>query len=417
MAAAPSLPTHADVVVVGAGLSGLAAARRLQDAGLDVLVVEAAERPGGRVRTDAVDGLLLDRGFQLLNPAYPEVGRVVDVDALDLQPFGAGVVMASGGRRVVLGDPRRLPSSLLSDVLHSPGGLAAKLALVRWALPVGYGPASGIRAGRDRTLDEEVRARGLAGPLTEQVLRPFLAGVLADERLETSRRLGEMILRSFVRGTPALPRAGMQALPDQLAGRLAEGTVRYAVRAKIVAGNRVVTDHGTVGATAMVVAADPHAAADILRLPRPTVRALTTFWFHAGTAPTDRPLLHVDGDRDGPVVNTAVVSNAAPSYAARGALVQATVIGARPELADDARRQAGRVYGASPAAWELVRTDVIAHALPAFPVGTPLQRRVDLGDGVFVAGDHRDTPSIQGALVSGRRAADAVLARLGVTAA
>lgn len=407
------LPTHTDVVVVGAGLAGLAAALRLQQAGLGVMVVEAASRPGGRVRTDEVDGTLLDRGFQLLNPAYPEVRRLVDVPALELRPFGAGVVVAHGEGRFVVGDPRRLPSSLLADLRAPLGGLATKLRLLRWAAPVGFGPASGIRAGADRPLAEELVRRGLDGPLTERVLRPFLAGVLADEELVTSRRLAEMILRSFVRGTPAVPARGMQALPDQLADRLVPGTLWCGVRARLATGHRVSTERGTVGARAVVVAADPVAAADLVSLPRPRVRALTTFWFRTAEPPTASRLLHLDGDRRGPVVNTAVMTNAAPSYSRTGALVQATVVGARPDLAEEVRRHTGLVYAADPRAWELLRTDVVKNALPAHGAGVPLQRRVDLGDGVFVAGDHRDTPSTQGALVSGRRAADAVLARLG----
>lgn len=411
-----SLPTQTDVVVVGAGLAGLAAAVRLQQAGLDTLVVESADGPGGRVRTDVVDGTLLDRGFQLLNPAYPEVRRVVDVGALRLRPFGAGVVVAHGDGSFVLGDPRRLPSSVLSDLRAPVGGLATKLRLLRWAAPVGFGPASAVRAGSDRPLAAELRARGLDGPLTERVLRPFLAGVLADECLTTSRRLAEMILRSFVRGTPAVPERGMQALPDQLAARLEPGTLRCGVRARLTTGHRVSTDQGTVGTRAVLVAADPVAAADLTSLPRPRVRALTTFWFRATQAPTRSHLLHLDGDRRGPVVNTAVMTNAAPSYSRDGALVQATAVGAHPDAAEDVRRHAGLVYGVDPRGWELLRTDVIAHALPAHDAGVPLRKRVDLGDGVFVAGDHRDTPSIQGALVSGRRAADAVMARLGVSA-
>ncbi|WP_445256858.1 FAD-dependent oxidoreductase [Nocardioides aurantiacus] len=407
------LPTQTDVVVVGAGLAGLAAATRLQDAGMDVLVLESADAPGGRVRTDEVDGTLLDRGFQLLNPAYPEVRRTVDVGALELRPFGAGVVVAHGEGRFVLGDPRRLPTSLLSDLRAPVGSLATKLRLLRWAAPVGFGPASGIRAGEDRPLVAELRRRGLDGPLTERVLRPFLAGVLADEGLTTSRRLAEMVLRSFVRGTPAVPARGMQALPDQLAARLHPGTLRCGVRAKLTTGHRVSTGQGTVGARAVVVAADPVAAADLVALPRPRVRALTTFWFRAAEAPTSSRLLHLDGDRRGPVVNTAVMTNAAPSYSREGALVQATVVGAHPDLGEEVRRHAGQVYAVDPRGWELLRTDVIASALPAHAAGVPLQRRVDLGEGLFVAGDHRDTPSIQGALVSGRRAADAVLVRLG----
>ena len=304
---------------------------------------------------------------------------------------------------------------------------AQKLRLAAWAAPVGYGPAGRVRGrpgGHDRSLAEELERRGLTGPLTDRVLRPFLAGVLAEEELATSRRLAELLLRSFLRGRPSLPAAGMQAMPDQLASRLPDGTVHCGTPVRRVSGVvagpvprvQVVTDDGVLTARAVVVATDPSAAARLIGWSAsavPAMKALTTFWFRTDEAPTRRALLHVDGDRRGPLVNTAVVSRAAPGYAATGSLVASTVVGARGDLADDVRRQTGVVYGVDPSRWELVRTDVVAAALPAFPPGTPLRRAVGLGEGLFVAGDHRDTPSIQGALVSGRRAGDAVLASLG----
>ena len=148
------------------------------------------------------------------------------------------------------------------------------------------------------------------------------------------------------------------------------------------------------------------------------MRALTTWWYAAAEPPSDRALLHVDTERRGPLANTVVMTNAAPSYAPDGrALVGATAVGAHPDAEADARRHAGLLYGVDPSGWQLLRADVIEHALPVHPAGQPLQQRVDLGDGLFVAGDHRDTPSIQGALVSGRRAADAVLASVGAAVA
>jgi phytoene dehydrogenase-like protein len=116
-----ALPATADVVVIGAGLAGLAAAVRLQESGLDVVVLEQSDGVGGRVRTDVVDGFRLDRGFQLLNPAYPEAKQQLDLDALDLQPFEAGLVVGVGEKRYSLGDPLRLPSSIPNTLTAQVG--------------------------------------------------------------------------------------------------------------------------------------------------------------------------------------------------------------------------------------------------------------------------------------------------------
>ena len=409
-----TLPRRADVVVVGAGLAGLAAAHRLVHDGLEVAVLEASDGVGGRARTDHVDGLLLDRGFQLLNPAYPEAARLLDLPALDLQPFDSGVVVAHGGRRSVLADPRRAPRHALG-ALTAPGSLREKAAFAGWAVQVGFGGARRIKDAPDEPLSVSLDRRGLTGRLRRGVLEPFLAGVLAEDEQATSRRFVDLLVRAFVRGTPSLPAGGMGAMAEQLVAGLPAGTVHLATRATAVAGGSVTTDAGVVTASAVVVATDPSTAVALAGLPTVVMRGLTTFYHLADEAPTASRMLHLDGDRRGPVLNTGVVSNVAPTYAGgRGALIASTVLGVRDDATTEqaVRAQLRLVYGADPRPWQLVATYPIAGALPAILPPLHLRSPVALGGGLFVAGDHRDTASIQGALVSGRRAADAVLTRL-----
>lgn len=400
------------VVVVGAGLAGLACARRLHAVGRDVLVLEAADEVGGRVRTDLLDGFRCDRGFQLLNPAYPEVRRVVDLTALRLRSFDAGVVVATQGHRLLLGDPRRLPASLPGTLLRA-GTPREKLALVRWALPA-LGPVDRLLALPDEPLRRSLDEAGVHGEV-RTVVDTFLAGVLGEDDGSTSATFARLLVRSFALGLPSLPEEGMGALPAQLAVGLPPGSVRTGVRVRAVrAGDRpaVETDDGTVPAAAVVLAADPVTAADLIGVRAPVMHGLTTFWHAARQAPTSQRLLHLDGDRSGPIVNTAVVTAVAPSYAPAGRhLVASTVLGAHGDAGTEraVREQAGRVYGCSTADWETVTVSEVPHALPAQEPPLRRRRRVRLGDGLYVAGDHRDTASIQGALVSGRRAAEAVL--------
>jgi phytoene dehydrogenase-like protein len=413
------LPARADVVVVGAGIAGLTAAVTLTHAGLDVLVIEASDGVGGRVRTDLVHGLRLDRGFQLLNPAYPAVRRLLDLPALDLRSFEAGVVVAHGTRRSVLADPRRVPGHLLESA-RGIGSLREKLAFVRWAAEAGFGDPDRLKRAPDEPLAATLQRRGLDGPLTRGVVEPFLAGVLAEDGRESSRRFAELVVRSFVRGTPALPARGMQAVPDQLCARLPAGTVHLGVTAVRTTGRSVLTDAGAVAARAVVVATDPRSAVALAGLPTVSMRSLTTYYHLADRAPTTSRMLHLDADRRGPVVNSAVLSNVAPAYAGdRGALVSTTVLGRRddPRSEQAVRAQLRLLYGTDPDTWDHVATYPVVDALPAMLPPLDLAQAVDLGDGLFVAGDHRDTASLQGALVSGRRAARAVHRSLGLPTA
>lgn len=403
-----------EVVVVGAGLAGLACALDLAEVGRDVVLLEADDAVGGRIRTDRVDGLLLDRGFQLLNPAYPALNGYVDLDALDLCPFGAGVVVSIDGQRHVIADPRRSLSDIGAGFDRKTGSLWEKARFAGYVARTTVGSGAAIKKRPDGPYGAALTKSGVSGRLRTSVLEPFLAGVLGEDEQSSSRVFVDLLLRTFARGTPSVPAAGMQALPDQLAARLPPGVLRVGQRVRRVGPRQVALDGGDIAAEAVVVAADPTTAADLLHRPAPTMRGLTTFYHQLPNSPAARPFLHLDGDRSGPVVNAAVVSDAAPSYAEHGALVASTVLGAHddPETLAAATRQLGRIFGVEIDLSAHVATYAIPNALVAMPPGGSRRQSVDLGDGLFVCGDHRDTASIQGAIVSGRRTAAAVVRAL-----
>ncbi len=410
----------ADVGVVGAGLAGLAAARRLQRAGVDVTVLEAGAVVGGRVATDVVDGFLLDRGFQVLNTSYPALASDVDTAALDLRAFTAGAaVRGTDGTLHRLVDPRREPAQawrIALDGLLSP---AAKLAMAQLSARVALADPRQLLAGPERSTADELAAQGLSGPATERFFRPFLSGVLGERELATSSRFFGLVWRSFLRGDSALPSRGMAALPVQLAARLTPGTVRCNETVLGVAPGRVRTGTGELAARAVVVATDPPTARALLPgLDVPLMRSLTTYYHVSEQPPTRLPLIHLDGG-GGPVVNTSVLTTVAPSYSPdHRHLISSTVLGVPGAGGPDesqVRGLAGTIYREGSSDWQHLATTVVPQALCTFTPPTPdrFRRAVSLGDGLFVAGDHRDTPSIQGALVSGHRAARAVLRELG----
>jgi phytoene dehydrogenase-like protein len=405
-----------DVVVVGAGLAGLSAASLLTQAGLSTVVCEAADDVGGRVRTDQVDGFRLDRGFQVLLPAYPELRRQADLGALDLQSFGRGLAFLTrhGPRRLALPAPGSLlGQSLTAFAAARPGDSAALAALAlrdalfpaRWTRPVRHGASTA----------EELRQWRVSAAAVTTILRPFLAGVFLDPALATSARLFHLIVRSFLRGGGALPADGMQALPRQLAAGLPAGTVRTATPVEAITETGVRTQHEDIRARSVVLATDGTTAARLAPVHPPDWHAVTTFWYRAPAGLSDDGLLAVDG-LDDLLLNSAVVSEVAPDYAPPGsALVAASVPGrADPALEPRVRQRLNALYDTSTSDWELLASHPITQALPALPGGQPFRRPVRLSPGRYVCGDYRDTPSIQGALVSGRRAADALLADLGL---
>jgi phytoene dehydrogenase-like protein len=409
----------ADVIVVGAGLAGLVAARTLVDAGLHVRVLEASDVVGGRVRTDEVDGYLLDRGFQLYNPAYPEGRRQLDHAALRLRPFTRGAVLLHGGHRVKLADPRDVPRWSLNALRAPLGSLRQRASLARYLRRCATTRTAELTHQLDDTAASALASAGVAPDAIAHLFRPFLAGVFLEPDLVTSRRFLDVVLRAFMHGTPSVPAHGMGGIPAQLATHLGDETLECARPVRQVRAGGVETDSGALSCRAVVVATDPRTAARLLpQLPTPEMNGVTT-WYHTtddlGIA-SGRPVLHLDGEAAGPVVNTVVVSHAAPAYAPSGrALIASSVLGTGGAADDEASvlHHAAQLYGTSTSGWETVGVYRIPDALPAMLPPHDFRRPVALDDGLFVAGDHRDSSSIQGAMVSGRRTAQAVLSLLG----
>ena len=420
---APELPPRTDVVIVGAGLAGLAAATHLSAAGVDLCIVDAADDVGGRIRTDIVDGFRLDRGFQLYNPAYPEGQRMLDHAALNLRSFTAGAEIALGSRTYRVADPRREPAWTWSTLTAPLGSLTGEIRFAAYALSRSLRSASAVRSEQDMTTHEALRAAGVDDRLMQRLVRPFLSGVFLESDLSTSRRFADLVLRSFIRGTPSVPAAGMAAIPRQLADALPV-PVHLSTTVHEVADDGVRTSRGRIDSRVVIIATDPVSAGNLApSITPPPARAVTT-WYYRPDVPGasltgGRGVLALDGRGRGPLVNAVVMSNAAPEYAPDGeALVSCSALGLHTdaEAESAARVHLARLLDADTRRWDHLATYPIPYALPAMSVPLYLRRPVRVRDGIYVAGDHRDTASIQGALVSGRRAAQAVLADLPMTA-
>ncbi len=401
-----------DVVVVGAGLAGLSAARDLADAGREVLVVEAGDGPGGRVRSDVVDGFVLDRGFQVLLTGYPEVAKALDLDALELRRFDPGALVRIGGSFHRVGDPFRDPGSLLSTVAAPIGSVADKMRMLRLRRHLIRSDPARLLRGEDVPTNEALERFGFSPRMVGSFFAPLAGGFLLDPDLTTSRRMFDVIFRTLAVGDAAVPAGGMGAVTGMLAAPLG-GSIRYDSPVLRVETGAVELESGeTIGTESVVVAVEGPAAQRLLGLGEVRSRPVSASWFSAPEPPDDTRAIVLDGDREGPALNVAVMSNVAPEYAPAGS---ALVVAACPGVCDEGvhvavREQLRRWWGPQVEGWEHLRTDAIAHAQPDQSPPLHPKMAVSLGDGLFVCGDHRDTGSIQGAMYSGTRCAQAVLA-------
>lgn len=406
--------TETDVIVVGAGLAGLAAARTLVERGLRVRVLEASDGVGGRVRTDLVDGFLLDRGFQVILTSYPELHRQLDVDALALRHFDPGALVWWKGRGHVVGDPFRRPRTLVSSALAPVGSPLdkARIARLRHRLRSGH-PALLLR-GDDISTLEMLRREGFSDTMIERFWRPLVAGIQLDPSLSCSRRMFDIVFRCLADGEGAVPAAGIGAISHQLASHLPGGTVTLSRPVDAVEATTVVSGGERLEAKAVVVATEGPVASRLLGLDPVESRPVSCVYFSAPAAPVRDKLIVLDGSGAGPALNVAIMSNVAPTYAPAGRHLIACAVPGRVDgdLEVEVRDQMRRWWGPQVDAWAHLRTYRIAHGQPAQDPPLHPRQPVTLGEGRFVCGDHRDTASSQGALFSGRRCGEAVAAAL-----
>jgi phytoene dehydrogenase-like protein len=410
------------VAIVGGGLAGLSCALSLREAGVEFRLSDADQRLGGRVQTDEVDGFRLDRGFQVLFDAYPECRRLLDYDALDLRPFKAGALVWRDGRFHRLVDPWRDPRGALLTLASGVGSLGDKLRVARLRRRLRRTALHEIWSAPERSIRSRLEAEGFSAPMIDGFLRPLFAGISLDPSLESSSRVFDFTFRMMAVGRSVLPARGMGAISEQLAKRLRPDWIATGRRVRAVARDGITTEAGErLPAAAVVVATEAPATAGLLEgFHAPPSRGVACLYFAAPQPPLEEALLALDGSGAGPVNNLCVPSLVAPTLAPPGqALVSATVLASHDpggeRLEGAVRDQLRTWFGGAVRGWRHLRTYRIAHAQPAQPPGSldPPQRPVERSPGLFVCGDHRDNASINGALESGRRAAEAVLARLG----
>jgi hypothetical protein len=387
-----ALPETAEVAVVGAGLAGLCCARVLSEAGLDVVVLEAANRVGGRVATDAAEGFLFDHGFQVLLTGYPAARRWLDLEALSLRSFPAGALIRHLDGWVKLGDPLRHPGDLLSTIACPVGSLADKLriGLLRLALALKW-PIS------EQGSSQELLARwGFSRDFVERFFGPFFGGVFLERDLTTAARKFTYLFHLFSSSKVAVPALGMEAIPRQLAQPLADRVWLDTAVLKHE-GGFITTERGVLQARQVVLAgAAPELA---LGGQKTWFHGTRTHYFSTSRWPWGDHLML--GEPGAAITTLAPL----PAYSAPGqTLLAASIVGSWSG-AETAHAQLNSWFPGLE--FRYLRSYDIEHALPV--ERTDLRRSPRLGEGLYACGDHRESGSIQGAMASGERAAKAIL--------
>jgi phytoene dehydrogenase-like protein len=414
------MPSSPDVLIVGAGLAGLSCARLLHENDVSLQILEASDGVGGRARTDPVDGFLLDRGFQVLLTAYPEAQQLLNYPLLDLKIFSHGALSWFAGRMNKLVDPWRTAGAWKETLQSDFASLGDKLRIARLRRRLRHSTVEQIFCRPDRATIDALQSEGFSKEIIHHFFRPFIGGVFLDGSLHSSSRMFEFVFKMLSEGSTCVPSRGMGAIPFQLAEKLPAGSIRLHAHVDALHENELNLAGGEpIRARAVVIAADGPSAAHLVGEVEPASRSVTCFYYSADETPVPLPILVLNGDGAGPVNNFCVISQVAPSYAPQDKhLISVTVLGTHAltdvQLGGFIIAQMKNWFGKAVSSWQLLRSYRITHALPQQLPGTlePSQRPVRVRPGIYVCGDHRDHASINGALLSGRRAAQAVLSDL-----
>ena len=409
-----------EVAIIGAGLAGLACAIELQKNNINFQIFEASDGVGGRVRSDVIDGFILDRGFQLYNPSYPEGKRLLNYDALDLKPFIPGVAIRDNKRLRIVVDPFRAKGFKLNLLKDIPGNPLSYLGLLRYFLSYLVTSDAQIATTKDISASDSLIKSGVRGNLLEKLLRPFLKGVFLESELKTSRKFLDVVLKTFLRGTPSVPAQGMQVISDQLASKLPMEKISLNTKIIKIEGNKLQTENEEIIAKKIVVATDPTTAISWLNLEEKIMHTVTTWYFKADQRVAElvkgKPILFVDASNNGPLANAVVLTNAASSYAPPGqVLVSASAISPHQNAdLESVKKHLSVIFGLDTNSWQLIKQYQIKEALASMYPPFSLIKSNQISENLFVAGDHRATSSIQGALLSGTNAATLVKVSLGL---
>ncbi len=415
-----------DVVIVGGGIAGLSAAHYLKQEGLKIKLIEADKRVGGRMKTDNVEGYLLDKGFQVLSTAYPECQKLLDYDALELRNFYPGAKVYHKHSFYQFADPFKKPIDSLRKLNNPLSNFGDKLKIVALRNRTRRLSIEKLFDEKEMPTIDFLREWNFSDQIINSFFKPYLGGIFLEPDLLTSSRMFRFVFKMFGKGYAALPKNGMEAIPRQLAARLSEDELLLDTEVKQVSNGRVTLKDGEEISTSIVlVATDAFTASKLIPsfTKQVSMNSVRCLYFTADEPLDKQAILYLNGNNQGWINNIVVPTSLQKSYAPTGkSLISVSVI--KPcnltdtELYIAVRGELRAWFGDEVVSqWIHLKTYSIENAVPSQPtISYPKEKEIKpVEKGIFICGDHVHDSSINGAIRSGRITADAISWHLALT--
>jgi phytoene dehydrogenase-like protein len=403
-------------LIIGGGIAGLSAAIHLQKKGIDVTILEATDRAGGRIKTDIAGGFRFDRGFQVLLTAYPEAQKMLHYGALNLRRFEPGaVLLLENGVRERIGDPLRQPSALFDTLSASVGGWGDKFRILQLQRHLKNKSIEAIFDDSEKPTRDLLRSAGLSDEMITRFFQPFFSGIFLEDALETSSRMFEFTFKLFAQGYAAVPALGMEEIPKQLVHQLMPDTLKTHQKVEKIEKNKVFTATGaSFEAKNIIIATDATTFQNVRPIKNMRYRSTICLYFAAPLSPLQRPIVALNTLKNKLINNITVISDVAPEYAPLGqSLISVSIVGKTAILDVDLIKMVQKEllqWFLDAPTWQFLRLYRIEYALPNQEnVHHLLQtNQYKVQDGLYTCGDYMLNGSINGAMRAGKAVADVI---------
>ena len=407
-----------DVIIVGAGLAGLSAAVYLHRQGRKVLLLEASDRAGGRVKTDSQDGFLFDQGFQVLLTAYPETRALLNYKDLNLKKMLPGATVLYDGGQFEIADPFRRPSAAFATLFAPVGTLKDKINTLLLKIRLQKLSIEEIFEQKEQPTRQQLKEYGFSSKMIQRFYAPFLSGIFLENELKTSRRMFDFVMKMFSDGDVAIPELGMEEIPKQLIAMLPNDSIICNKKVITVDGNNVTTADGTVYEAHQILLATTANNLTKRFVPnqKMTSHQVTNIYFEAKEAPTKKAVVLLNASLNKKWVNNlTVMTNVSEAYAPKGKILISVSYNGIPDfddavVAENMKQELKQWYGDKVNNWKMLRAYRIDYALPTQESvrNTITTSGIKISDTLYICGDNLLNGSLNAAMKTGRLAAEAM---------
>ncbi|MEN8746017.1 MAG: FAD-dependent oxidoreductase [Polaribacter sp.] len=403
--------------IIGAGVSGLIAAKVLENNGYSPTIIEASASVGGRVKSDTVQGYQLDHGFQVLLTSYPAAKKYLDFKPLALQELVPGATIFKNGKSQTIGDPLRNLSLVFPTLFASIGNFSDKLKILKLNRHLKKKSISAIFKTPETTTLAYLQKLGFSEAMLQDFFKPFFSGIFLEPNLDTSSRMFEFVYKMFGDGLAVIPKSGMQAISNQLKKGLKNTKIHFETPVKSVK-NEIITlqDGSEIESHFTIIATEASDLVANLKNQATAWKSCDTLYFETSKRTLQKPIIGLIADKNALINNLFYHSSVAMEMKGDKELLSVTVVKDHDLTAEKLIEKVAKELHVF---CGIVHPKFIQHyqIKKALPKLSNLQYELSstetkLTSSIFLAGDQLLNGSLNAAMIAGERAAMGVIGTL-----